>query len=182
MLLLSWVHVQASTRCSVLIVAQLCRNHASRLVQADTPGAVLLAGDLTYADDYNNNDRFGYQPRWDIWGRLTQPVFATVPLITTIGPRSAPTSLPDQQRFRTGLSRYRHDTTTWNCTAEPADGTGYWQHDALLSAQTNAQMHGKACRGAWSRLSDDPQTEGLGCCSQATTKRSPSSRSATTTQ
>ena len=49
MLLLSWVHVQASTRCSVLIVAQLCRNHASRLVQADTPGAVLLAGDLTYA-------------------------------------------------------------------------------------------------------------------------------------
>ena len=53
--------------------------------QADKPDAVLLAGDLTYADDYNGDDRFGFQPRWDIWGRLSQALFATVPLITGIG-------------------------------------------------------------------------------------------------
>ncbi len=39
----------------------------------------------TYADDYNELDRYGYQPRWDTWGRLTQSVFANIPLITTIG-------------------------------------------------------------------------------------------------
>jgi len=40
---------------------------------------------LSYADDYNLIDKFGYQPRWDTWGRLTQPAFATVPLVTGIG-------------------------------------------------------------------------------------------------
>lgn len=54
-------------------------------VQADKPDAVILTGDLSYADDYNADDRFGYQPRWDIWGRFTQFLFAYVPLITTIG-------------------------------------------------------------------------------------------------
>ena len=38
-----------------------------------------------YADDYNLIDKFGYQPRWDTWGRLTQSAFATVPLVTGIG-------------------------------------------------------------------------------------------------
>ena len=54
-------------------------------LQADKPDAVVLAGDLTYADDYNADDRTGYQPRWDIWGRITQSLFSTIPLITTIG-------------------------------------------------------------------------------------------------
>ena len=54
-------------------------------VQADKPDVVLLPGDLAYADDYNADDRFGYQPRWDIWGRLSQSLFSTVPLIPTIG-------------------------------------------------------------------------------------------------
>ncbi len=53
--------------------------------QADSPDIVLFPGDLSYADDYNLIDKFGYQPRWDTWGRLTQPAFATVPLVTGIG-------------------------------------------------------------------------------------------------
>ena len=56
--------------------------------QADSPDIVLFPGDLSYADDYNLIDKFGYQPRWDTWGRLTQPAFATVPLVTGIGARS----------------------------------------------------------------------------------------------
>ena len=40
---------------------------------------------LQYADDYNGLDRYGYQPRWDIWGRLTQSIFANIPLIAGIG-------------------------------------------------------------------------------------------------
>ncbi len=46
---------------------------------------MLLPGDLSYADDYNLIDKFGYQPRWDTWGRLTQSTFATIPLVTGIG-------------------------------------------------------------------------------------------------
>ena len=46
---------------------------------------MLFPGDLSYADDYNLIDKFGYQPRWDIWGRLTQSTFATIPLVTGIG-------------------------------------------------------------------------------------------------
>ena len=53
--------------------------------QLNKPDAVLLPGDLSYADDYNLDDRFGYQPRWDAWGRLSQKLFGTVPLITGIG-------------------------------------------------------------------------------------------------
>ncbi len=53
--------------------------------QQDKPQAVLLPGDLSYADDYNLDDRFGYQPRWDAWGRLSQKLFGTVPLISGIG-------------------------------------------------------------------------------------------------
>ena len=56
------------------------------LAQADTPDIILFPGDLSYADDYNLIDTFGYQPRWDEWGRLTQQAFATVPLVTGIGP------------------------------------------------------------------------------------------------
>ena len=54
-------------------------------MQADKPDAIILTGDLSYADDYNADDRFGYQPRWDIWGRFTQFLFANIPLIPTIG-------------------------------------------------------------------------------------------------
>ena len=54
-------------------------------IQADKPEAVILTGDLAYADDYDADNRFGFQPRWDIWGRLTQPIFSTIPLITGIG-------------------------------------------------------------------------------------------------
>ncbi len=50
---------------------------------------MLLPGDLSYADDYNLDDRFGYQPRWDAWGRLSQKLFGTVPLISGIGARQS---------------------------------------------------------------------------------------------
>ena len=76
------------------------------LPQEDTPDIVLLPGDLSYADDYNLIDKFGYQPRWDIWGRLSQSVFATIPLVTGIGARQhalltrAPCGPPVRPRAR----------------------------------------------------------------------------------
>jgi len=54
-------------------------------LQADKPDIIILPGDLTYADDYNADDRTGYQPRWDIWGRLTQFLFSGTILVPTIG-------------------------------------------------------------------------------------------------
>ena len=58
---------------------------------------MLLPGDLSYADDYNLDDRFGYQPRWDAWGRLSQKLFGTVPLISGIGALSSgAASQPDR--------------------------------------------------------------------------------------
>jgi len=54
-------------------------------VQADKPDIIILPGDMSYADDYNGFDPLGYQPRWDIWGRLTQFLFANTILVPTIG-------------------------------------------------------------------------------------------------
>ena len=67
-------------------IESLSSSPKSGPAQADKPDAVVLAGDLTYADDYNADDRFGYQPRWDIWGRISQSLFSTIPLIAGIGP------------------------------------------------------------------------------------------------
>eukprot|EP00899_Mesostigma_viride_P027463 jgi/Mesvir1/7901/Mv11831-RA.1 len=39
--------------------------------------AVLYAGDLSYAD--------GFQPRWDSWGRLVQPIAGKIPFMTVAG-------------------------------------------------------------------------------------------------
>ena len=56
-------------------------------MQLNKPDAVLLPGDISYADDYNLDDQLGYQPRWDTFGRMSQKLFGTVPVITGIGAR-----------------------------------------------------------------------------------------------
>ena len=63
---------------------------------------MLLPGDLSYADDYNLDDRFGYQPRWDAWGRLSQKLFGTVPLISGIGARLLSPSAVLRRAVRAG--------------------------------------------------------------------------------
>ncbi len=83
-LLLCWVPIIRHVLHVHVMTRHLSHGRPPR-VQADTPGAVLLTGDLSYADDYDELNRYGYQPRWDIWGRLTQAVFANVPLIAGIG-------------------------------------------------------------------------------------------------
>ena len=40
---------------------------------ASRPQSVLNVGDLSYAD--------GYQPRWDSWGRLVEPLAASLPIM-----------------------------------------------------------------------------------------------------
>lgn len=57
---------------------------------------MLDVGDLSYAD--------GYQPRWDSWGRLVEPVHATLPIMHTEGnheeeARNAEPSCAECQRF-----------------------------------------------------------------------------------
>jgi len=59
--------------------------HGTVPAQADKPDIIILPGDMSYADDYNGFDPLGYQPRWDIWGRLTQFLFANTILVPTIG-------------------------------------------------------------------------------------------------
>ena len=77
--------------------------------QQDKPQAVLLPGDLSYADDYNLDDRFGYQPRWDAWGRLSQKLFGTVPLVSGIGAQQHSRSLsaPTAGRLRIAIQTCR---------------------------------------------------------------------------
>ena len=62
-----------------------CASARLHMTQADKPNAVMMVGDLAYADDYNLDDRVGYQPRWDIWGRVTQALFSTIPFFSCIG-------------------------------------------------------------------------------------------------
>jgi len=67
---------------------------------ADDPAALLFIGDLSYADDWLPNGTYcclpnttsagggyfkTYQPKWDTFGRLAEPLLATVPHMSTHG-------------------------------------------------------------------------------------------------
>eukprot|EP00884_Botryococcus_braunii_P016935 jgi/Botrbrau1/3925/Bobra.0365s0001.1 len=74
---------------------------------ANDPQMTLYVGDLTYADDYMTNgtaapwmrnssatpysasvlaQHYGtFQPKWDMWGRFTEPLFSKVPFQSAIG-------------------------------------------------------------------------------------------------
>lgn len=57
-------------------------------VQNDSAQAIFLFGDLAYADDYNGHNtgqRNGYQPRWDTWGQMMQPIISHLPFISLMG-------------------------------------------------------------------------------------------------
>lgn len=56
------------------------RRATAALVAAD-PDAVLLAGDISYAN--------GYQPRWDEWAGQAEPLTSTVPLLPAPGNHEA---------------------------------------------------------------------------------------------
>ncbi|KAL3152817.1 hypothetical protein ABBQ38_012398 [Trebouxia sp. C0009 RCD-2024] len=54
----------------------------------DMAQAILLIGDLSYADDYNGHStgqRNGYQPRWDTWGQMMQPIISHLPFLSVMG-------------------------------------------------------------------------------------------------
>lgn len=57
-------------------------------LQNDNAQAILLIGDLSYADDYNGHStgqRNGYQPRWDTWGQMMQPIISHLPFLSVMG-------------------------------------------------------------------------------------------------
>lgn len=57
-------------------------------MQNDSAQAIFLFGDLAYADDYNGHStgqRNGYQPRWDTWGQMMQPIISHLPFISLMG-------------------------------------------------------------------------------------------------
>ena len=57
-------------------------------MQSDNAQAILLFGDLAYADDYNGHStgqRNGYQPRWDTWGQMMQPIISHLPFLSLMG-------------------------------------------------------------------------------------------------
>ncbi len=59
-----------------------------QLLQSDDAQAILLFGDLAYADDYNGysvGQRNGYQPRWDTWGQMMQPIISHLPFLSLMG-------------------------------------------------------------------------------------------------
>lgn len=54
----------------------------------DDASAIFLFGDLAYADDYNGHStgqRNGYQPRWDTWGQMMQPIISHLPFVSLMG-------------------------------------------------------------------------------------------------
>lgn len=58
------------------------------VLQNDNAQAILLIGDLSYADDYNGHStgqRNGYQPRWDTWGQMMQPIISHLPFLSVMG-------------------------------------------------------------------------------------------------
>lgn len=60
----------------------------SMVLQNDMAQAILLIGDLSYADDYNGHStgqRNGYQPRWDTWGQMMQPIISHLPFLSVMG-------------------------------------------------------------------------------------------------
>ena len=65
-------------------------------VQNDSAQAIFLFGDLAYADDYNGHNtgqRNGYQPRWDTWGQMMQPIISHLPFISLMGTASLASSV-----------------------------------------------------------------------------------------
>jgi len=64
-------------------------------VGAEKPNVVLNIGDLPYADNFLPNGKEGtikkykyflsYQPRWDMYGRMLQPLSTWVPVMTSTG-------------------------------------------------------------------------------------------------
>ena len=67
-------------------------------MQNDSAQAIFLFGDLSYADDYNGHNtgqRNGYQPRWDTWGQMMQPIISHLPFLSLMGkPLLPPSPLP----------------------------------------------------------------------------------------
>jgi hypothetical protein len=62
-----------------------------RDARRDKPDVVIMLGDLSYTDNYfangtfNTNTTSSYQPRWDDWGRLVDPLVSTVPTQSLFG-------------------------------------------------------------------------------------------------
>eukprot|EP00878_Enallax_costatus_P040071 GHUV01046052.1.p1 GENE.GHUV01046052.1~~GHUV01046052.1.p1 ORF type:complete len:192 (+),score=20.32 GHUV01046052.1:1236-1811(+) len=61
-------------------------------LRATNPELVLLVGDFTYADEWLTLEtrlpdglKYTYQPKWDTWSRLFQPLLSHVPVIHTNG-------------------------------------------------------------------------------------------------
>ena len=57
-------------------------------LQNDNAAAIFLFGDLAYADDYNGHStgqRNGFQPRWDTWGQMMQPIISHLPFVSLMG-------------------------------------------------------------------------------------------------
>ncbi|WIA11592.1 hypothetical protein OEZ85_011697 [Tetradesmus obliquus] len=81
---------------------------------ASQPSLVMLGGDFTYADTWLKPDEhipeevqgpYSYQPKWDTWGRLFEPLLSRVPLIHTNGNHEIE-ALPDGRRNVAYNSRF----------------------------------------------------------------------------
>eukprot|EP00775_Hariotina_reticulata_P006213 gene6212-6449_t len=84
-----------------------------RLMQSK-PQLAMLVGDFCYADNWLTFDQqlpskeygtYTYQPKWDSWGRLFEPLLSHVPFMHTNGNHEIE-QLPDKQRNNAYNHRY----------------------------------------------------------------------------
>jgi Icc-related predicted phosphoesterase len=89
-------------------------------LSASNAQAVMVVGDFTYADEHLTNDTIvpelrgifnvkyakqTYQPRWDTWGRFTEPVVSTRPMLHNHGNHEIETQV-DGTTFASYDARY----------------------------------------------------------------------------
>lgn len=92
-------------------------------LMADGAQAICLFGDLAYADDYNGHStgqRNGYQPRWDTWGQMMQPIISHLPFLSIMGNHE------EESEFRYGddyLDTFDCEGDNWQVPA-PMGGDG----------------------------------------------------------
>ena len=114
----------------------------------DAPDIVLLVGDLAYADDWYPNGTYGwingmppletggqfksYQPLWDTFGRLLQPLASHIPVMTISADHEIESQISrDNVSFLSYNSRYPLPRDTSVINIDPIYADQYWQQDLL---------------------------------------------------
>ena len=126
--------------------------------------AVLYLGDMSYADDWNPDGSLrtwpappidytpAFGPKWDAWGRFTEPLFSAIPLISTAGNHEVETDA-DGRTFQAWRARYKSGDGRKTGGGLEATAPLYASFDLgplhVISLNTYAEWSARSQQRAW---------------------------------